>query len=477
MKNNSNNESYNLTTRRKPRFRYLYRKICAVILLLIALTMFLVIWYSFVAVNNHTGYLLGLGNLSLASMLYVFLFAIFGKFLKAFKIGVERVTKNIASIILTACVTDFVEIIVSVTIMNNFRFVLALTWRYAFLAFCQSCVLSLLIIVMVDIYRKLVTPLPVVLIYGDYVNDIESKFNGIPQKYNVEMRIRYDDPNLNLEELVDSCTSILINDIPAHEENKIIKMCFEKDKRVYIVPKIADIILKSSDSINVIDTPLYLCRNLEMSFLNRVIKRTVDIVLCGLAVIVLSPVFLITAIAIKLDDKGPVFFKQERVTKDGKHFMILKFRSMIVDAEKDGRSHPAGEKDDRITKVGRVIRACRIDELPQLLNILSGDMSIVGPRPERYEHVEKYTQDIPEFKYREKVKGGLTGYAQVYGKYNTTALDKLKLDLTYITNYSLLLDFQIMFETVKILFMKESTEGFGESQAAVLHDFDVSDDN
>ena len=150
--------------------------------------------------------------------------------------------------------------------------------------------------------------------------------------------------------------------------------------------------------------------------------------------------------------------------------MILKFRSMIVNAESDGRPHPAGEKDSRITKVGRFIRACRIDELPQLFNILTGDMSIVGPRPERYEHVIKYTNDIPEFRYREKVKGGLTGYAQVYGKYNTTALDKLKLDLTYIANYSFLLDLQIFFETFKVIFQKESTEGFDSKRAREMHD-------
>jgi lipopolysaccharide/colanic/teichoic acid biosynthesis glycosyltransferase len=143
---------------------------------------------------------------------------------------------------------------------------------------------------------------------------------------------------------------------------------------------------------------------------------------------------------------------------------------MIVDAEKDGRPHPAGEKDDRITKVGHVIRAIRVDELPQLINILKGDMSIVGPRPERVEHVEKYTQDVPEFKYRLKVKGGLTGYAQVYGKYNTTALDKIKLDMYYIINYSIRLDLQIIFETVKILFQKESTEGFTEERVEEMHD-------
>lgn len=457
---------------RKPRLRYFYRGFCAVVLTLIAASMFIVVWINYVAKYNHTGYLLGIGNISLATILYIFLFSVFGKFLKAFKIGVERKSKQLASIVLDACFTDFVEIIVSITILNNFRFVLSLAWRYALLAVFQSVVLGFVVIIMVNLYRKLVTPLPVVVIHGNHNNDIDSKINGIPQKYTVERSIRYDDPALNLEKLVEECTSILINDVPANVENKIVKLCFEKDKRVYIVPKLADIIIKSSDSINVIDTPLYLNRNLGMGFWHRFAKRTIDIVFSGLAFTILSPVFLVTAIAIKCQDGGPVFFKQERVTKDGKHFMILKFRSMIVDAEKDGRSHPAGENDDRITKVGKFIRACRIDELPQLLNILAGDMSIVGPRPERYEHVEIYTRHIPEFKYREKVKGGLTGYAQVYGKYNTTALDKLKLDLTYITNYSLLLDFQIMFETVKVLFMKDSTEGFDSKRAKEMHDAD-----
>lgn len=150
---------------------------------------------------------------------------------------------------------------------------------------------------------------------------------------------------------------------------------------------------------------------------------------------------------------------------------------MIVDAEKDGRSHPAGEKDDRITKVGHVIRTIRVDELPQLINILKGDMSIIGPRPERVEHVEKYTAEIPEFIFREKIRGGLSGYAQVYGKYNTTALDKLKMDLIYINNYSLLLDVQLVFETFKILFQKESTKGFSEEEQKKIMDADTHKNN
>ena len=171
---------------------------------------------------------------------------------------------------------------------------------------------------------------------------------------------------------------------------------------------------------------------------------------------VASPFMLIIAAAIKLEDHGPVFYKQARVTKDGKVFDILKFRSMVVDAEQ----RPATDDDDRITKVGHVIRAIRVDELPQLFNIIKGDMSIVGPRPERIEHVEAYTAVIPEFEFRSKVKGGLTGFAQIYGKYNTSAYDKIKLDLMYIENYTFLLDVKLVLMTIRILFKKESTEGF-----------------
>jgi lipopolysaccharide/colanic/teichoic acid biosynthesis glycosyltransferase len=149
---------------------------------------------------------------------------------------------------------------------------------------------------------------------------------------------------------------------------------------------------------------------------------------------------------------------------NGKVFSILKFRSMIVDAEKNGAVIPAIDNDPRITKVGKIIRKIRVDELPQIFNIIKGEMSIVGPRPERVEHVEKYKKEIPEFKYREKVKAGLTGVAQVYGKYNTSAYDKLKLDLMYIQNYRILLDIEIIFQTIKILFEKESTEGFKENE-------------
>ena len=166
-----------------------------------------------------------------------------------------------------------------------------------------------------------------------------------------------------------------------------------------------------------------------------------------------------TAAAIKMHDGGPVFFYQERCTKDGKVFSICKFRSMIVDAEKNGASVPATERDPRITPVGNIIRKLRIDELPQLWNILRGDMSIVGPRPERPEIAAQYEQEMPAFSLRLQVKAGLTGTAQVYGRYNTEPRDKLKMDLMYINNMSLGEDLKLIFATVKIMFMKERTAG------------------
>ena len=191
-----------------------------------------------------------------------------------------------------------------------------------------------------------------------------------------------------------------------------------------------------------------------------IVKRFFDIVVALAGVILTSPVMLITALCIKVHHDGPVFFRQERCTIHGRKFQIIKFRSMIVDAEKEGRSIPAEDDDERITAVGRVIRKYHIDELPQFFNVLNGDMSIVGPRPERIEHVEKYRSQIPEFDYRFKVKGGITGYAQVFGKYNTSAYDKLKMDIQYIVNYSLFLDIEIIVETLKVFFQKEKTEGF-----------------
>ena len=247
--------------------------------------------------------------------------------------------------------------------------------------------------------------------------------------------------------------------MPSHDRNVILKYCFQNSIRSYSVPKISDILLKSSNELNLFDSPLLLSRNMGLSIEQLFAKRLIDIIGALIGIIVSLPFFIIIGICIKLTDGGPVLYKQTRLTKDGKPFEIYKFRTMIQNAEKDGIPRLAAEGDPRILPIGRLLRRTRLDELPQIYNILKGDMSLVGPRPERPELVEEFTAEIPEFPSRMKVKAGLTGYAQVYGKYNTTAYDKLKLDLTYIRNYSVLLDLKLIFMTPKILFLKESTEG------------------
>jgi exopolysaccharide biosynthesis polyprenyl glycosylphosphotransferase len=239
------------------------------------------------------------------------------------------------------------------------------------------------------------------------------------------------------------------------------------------MPKLSDIIVMRSDDINLFDTPLLLSRNMGLTFDQRVIKRMMDIIISIILIIISSPFMIIVSILIKLHDHGPVFYVQERLTENGRLFKMLKFRSMIVDAEKDGVARLAGENDDRITPVGRFLRSIRMDELPQLFNVLMGQMSMVGPRPERYDIANEYYNEMPEFEYRLKMKAGLTGYAQVYGKYNTTPYDKLKLDITYIESYSFWLDIKLMLLTAKTIFQREKTEGISEGQITAKQVYDV----
>lgn len=314
------------------------------------------------------------------------------------------------------------------------------------------------------LYFRLYPPREMIIVYGGNRNatDLVYKMSNRADKYRICASIGIEEGLDVVKQEISKYESVIICDVKTQMRNKLVKFCFEHSIRTYITPKISDIIIRGADDINLFDTPLLLCRNHGLTLEQRFFKRALDLVLACIAMIPAAPIMLVVAIAIKMYDGGPVLFKQKRCTLNGKVFEICKFRSMIVDAEKDGKAHPATEDDPRITPVGKVIRKLRLDELPQLLNILSGDMSIVGPRPERVEHVEQYTKEIPEFPFRLKVKGGLTGYAQIVGKYNTTAYDKLKLDLMYIENYSFLMDLKLIMMTIKIMFMKESTEGFNQ---------------
>lgn len=265
-----------------------------------------------------------------------------------------------------------------------------------------------------------------------------------------------------IEDILPSLTDIdavFVSGIPATLRNGIVKECIERDIDCYFIPHTGDVIIAGAEHIQCFSVPIMRARRAKLKPEYAFIKRAMDIVLSLCGLIVASPFMLITALCVKLYDRGPVFYKQVRLTVDGREFEILKFRSMRVDAEKDGGARLATENDSRITPVGKFIRACRLDELPQLINILMGDMSIVGPRPERPEIAAQYESEMPAFRLRLQVRAGLTGTAQVYGRYNTAPKDKLKMDLMYINNMSLGEDLKLMFATARILLMKESTSG------------------
>jgi len=314
------------------------------------------------------------------------------------------------------------------------------------------------------LYASMFPKRKLLLIYGKkpmfhLVNRIDTR----DDKYEIAENMSIDMGLERIIKLAESYDGVIIGDIPARARNQLMKLCYSKNIRSYTVPKISDILLRTSVELNIFDSPLYLSRNDGgLAWDQAVVKRLEDLIIAGAMLLITSPFFLIIAFLIWNTDKGPVFYTQNRLTKDGKVFRIYKFRTMIVDAEKKSGPVKAGEKDPRILPVGRFLRATRMDELPQLLNIMKGDMSLVGPRPERPELARVITKNIPEFEYRLKVKAGLTGYAQVHGRYCTTSYDKLKLDLTYIRNYSIWLDLKLILMTPKVLLMKESTDGFEE---------------
>lgn len=335
----------------------------------------------------------------------------------------------------------------------------------------QLIVAAVWVFISNKVYHILYPPRKLLLVHGDRdISDIVRKFNSRKDKYSIRETINVSAGYETVCEKADSgeFDAIVLWDISAQDKNRLMKYCYARSIRIYFMPKIPDVLVKSAEQLNVFDTPIFLIREYELTVEQRMIKRAIDIICSLLLIIIASPFMLITAIAVKVYDGGPVLYKQVRCTRGEKEFKILKFRSMRVDAEKDGVARLASKNDSRITPVGKIIRKVRLDELPQLFNILKGDMSFIGPRPERPEIIEQYKEDMPEFAFRMKVKAGLAGYAQVYGKYNTTPYDKLKLDLTYIENYTVWLDVKLMLLTLKILFVPESTEGVDESQTTAL---------
>lgn len=257
---------------------------------------------------------------------------------------------------------------------------------------------------------------------------------------------------------------VILQEVDKVQRDKILRYCAGNGIEVYLKPEMEDVLISTMKSVSVNGTMLLQLEDKDERPVYEMVKRLMDVCLSAAGLILLSPVMFLTAILIKAQDGGTVLYSQKRLTKNGKVFEIYKFRSMKMDAEKDGKARLAEKSDDRITPIGKWIRMTRIDELPQFINVLKGDMSIVGPRPERPELAEKYTEENPEFAIRLKVKAGITGFAQVYGRYSTVPLEKARMDAYYIGNASVLMDIRLILATAKVIFMKESSEGIEKAE-------------
>lgn len=400
------------------------------------------------------------GN-ALAAALYFVLYILFGRVYDAFLMSIYRVSELIGAQVLAAAVSDAILYMVVWLLSAGLPDLLPMAVVLA----CQLVLSSIWAQAAHRWYYAVFPPQRTAVIYDERAGMEELiREYGLAEKYDVRVTAQVSSCLADLS-MLDRMQAVFLSGVHSHERNIILKYCVAADTAVFVIPRIGDVIMSGAQPIHMFHLPMLRVGRYMAPPEYLAAKRAVDIALSLLALILLSPLMLITAAAVKLTDGGPVLYKQVRLTQNGREFEILKFRSMSVDAEKDGVARlSTGDRDNRITPVGRVIRRFRIDELPQLINILSGDLSICGPRPERPEIAQRYCEELPEFSLRLQAKAGLTGYAQVYGKYNTTPYDKLQMDLMYIAHPSIIEDFKIMLATVKILFVPESTEGVAEGQ-------------
>ncbi|PKM41291.1 MAG: glucose-1-phosphate thymidylyltransferase [Firmicutes bacterium HGW-Firmicutes-9] len=398
--------------------------------------------------------------------LYLVVFLALASTYNSFNIGTIRYRELLFTYILSSTLTNFI-----------FYFILSLTAKQLLVAgpitvmtLAQWAAASLMYFAADRTYYVLYPARQSIVICSKDKHEaaVFRKIDRMKERHTISMLVTEAQDADAIKRCMEPYSTVFLGDISRELRLDLTEYCFEHNKRLYVLPTVEDIIFHNAHENIIGDSLVYQCKNHTFSVEQAAVKRLMDIGFSLLGIVLTSPIMLLAALIIKLQDGGPVFFKQVRYTRNYQKFTLLKFRSMIVDAEKDGAQFTK-PGDSRITPFGRFMRASRIDELPQFFNILSGEMSLVGPRAERTENVEFYCERMPEFRYRMKVKAGLTGYAQIYGKYNTNFDDKLKLDMLYIENCSIRLDLQLIFMTFRVLFLaEESTEGFGVTNLSDL---------
>lgn len=453
---------------KRDKFKRLISFVLAVFLVGILTAGFALVWYIYYSDVIVLPYYRR-GNWVLIGI-YGMLVWIFFKAYGGFKLGYLKKTDMLYSQLISIVCVDFVTYFLISLIGRHFMAVSPMV----VLTLADFGFISLWTLLTDRIYFLIYPPRKLIILYGSHqAAMLVLKMSQRVDKYMICESISINEDTEKIKELILKYEGVIICDIPAEQRNDYVKFCYNNSIRSYIAPKISDIIIRGADDIRLFDTPLLLSRNYGLDFEQRLLKRVFDIVFSVVVIVLLSPVMLIAAAAVKLYDGGPVLYKQKRLTIDGREFDIYKFRSMITDAEKKGGFQLAADDDPRITPVGKFLRKVRMDEFPQLFNILKGEMSVVGPRPERPEFTELYKKEMPEFEFRLKVKAGLTGYAQVTGVYDTSPYDKLKMDMMYIENYSFRLDLQIILMTIKTMLFPSKSNA-QSNQGIIPEDNDIS---
>ena len=433
---------------------------------------FLVAWFVYYDARNYLPFYFW-GNWAMI-ILFVIIYCLCARAYDVFQIYNLRIQELVYSQLIACIITDFIMYFIICILGRSFlNFVpilillaaqgaLATAWAY----FSHRWYFSR--------YKQPKT----IIVHGPTTREIDKRFKT------ADMAVRFDVRDIvNVGDIradfstLDEYEVVFLKGVESEFRDKILKYCVYNDKVAYVIPFAGDLMISGAQRVNLYNLPLLRVNRYSPAPEYLFVKRLLDIIFSFIGLVVLSPLFLVVAIIIKASDGGDVIYKQVRLTKNGKSFRMYKFRSMVMDAEKDGVARlSTGDNDPRVTKFGHFIRKTRIDELPQLMNIIKGEMSFVGPRPERPEIAEEYRKELVDFDLRLQVRAGLTGYAQVHGKYNTTPKDKLMLDLMYISKPSLAEDARIVFSTIKTIFLKESTEGIEQGRTTSMPQRDKTTD-
>lgn len=434
-----------------------------IVFLLKIIVYLLVFWvfYRIYAIKNWQ--LLGLSRTSMVTMVSYFISGyLFLKIYGGYDIGKRKSKPIIISLSLAAVFTDLVGLLM-LSIMNtneklNDHFIVEQPWLIPIIVVLQIIIISFMTYFGNWLYFKICDPERVLIVTSSRqsLREITRSIKKYRLQYKICCNMSYQ--NEKLKEVIPKYDTIFIYDVPVKERTEIVEYCYQNMKNVYINPMMADVVELHSNHVLLDDMSLLQLSSIGLKTEQRFFKRIIDLFIASLALIITSPILLISAIAVKVYDGGDIFFKQNRATRGGKIFTVYKLRTMKENVD----NYLQVVDDDRITPVGKILRRFRVDEIPQFINVIKGDMSVVGPRPEMLANVFNYTNELPEFEYRLRVKAGITGYAQIAGKYNTSPRDKLVLDLMYIEEYSPWMDFKLIFQTLIVLFKKDSTEAFSD---------------